>query len=85
MSSQQKDEPLKLWTPAKYQIHVQGYLDNSWSDQFWGMRILKNNRVGQVPVTTLVGQLRDQAALIGVLNSLYELHLPILSVVHLEE
>jgi hypothetical protein len=49
------------------------------------MRLSKNNRVGQVPVTTLVGQLRDQAALIGVLNSLYELHLPILSVVHLEE
>jgi hypothetical protein len=31
-------------------------------------------------VTTLVGRLRDQAELSGVLNTLYELHLPILSV-----
>jgi hypothetical protein len=31
-------------------------------------------------VSTLEGELRDQAALTGVLNSLYELHLPVLSV-----
>lgn len=48
------------------------------------MRIEKSNQAGQVPVTTLVGQLRDQAALFGVLNSLYELHLPILSVEYQE-
>jgi len=36
------------------------------------MRIEKSNQAGQVPVTTLVGQLRDQAALFGVLNSLYD-------------
>jgi hypothetical protein len=85
MSSQHKGEHLKLWTTTTYRIQVQGYLDNSWSDRLWGMRIAKSNRAGQVPVTTLVGRLRDQAALIGVLNILYELHLPILSVVHQEE
>ena len=31
--------------------------------------------------TTLVGELPDQAALLGVLNTLYELHLPLRSVV----
>jgi hypothetical protein len=31
-------------------------------------------------VTTLLGELSDQAALAGVLNTLYELHLPVLSV-----
>jgi len=31
-------------------------------------------------VTTLQGELSDQTALLGVLNSLYELHLPVLSV-----
>jgi hypothetical protein len=31
-------------------------------------------------VSALEGQVRDQAELVGVLNSLYELHLPILSV-----
>jgi hypothetical protein len=29
---------------------------------------------------TLVGQLADQAALLGVLNTIYGLHLPLLSV-----
>jgi len=31
-------------------------------------------------VTTLEGRLLDQAALAGVLNTLYELHLPVLEV-----
>jgi hypothetical protein len=31
-------------------------------------------------VTTLLGPVRDQAALNGVLNTVYELHLPVLSV-----
>ena len=32
------------------------------------------------PITILVGHLQDQAALSGVLNELYELHLPLLTV-----
>ena len=32
------------------------------------------------PTTTLDGELSDQAALAGVLNTIYELHLPLLSV-----
>jgi hypothetical protein len=36
-------------------------------------------------VTTLTGRLKDQAELSGVLNGLYELHLPILSVKILTE
>jgi hypothetical protein len=31
-------------------------------------------------VTDLVGQVADQAALSGILNALYEMHLPILQV-----
>jgi hypothetical protein len=32
------------------------------------------------PVTTLEGELTDQAALVGVLNALYELHRPVVLV-----
>jgi hypothetical protein len=32
------------------------------------------------PVTVLLGRLRDQAALQGILNNLYELHMPVLLV-----
>jgi hypothetical protein len=35
------------------------------------------------PATTLEGEINDQSALAGVLNTLYELHLPVLSVEHL--
>jgi hypothetical protein len=44
------------------------------------MAITAENNARGSPVTILVGHLTDQAALVGVLNSLYELHLPILKV-----
>ena len=37
------------------------------------------------PMTILVGHLNDQAALSGVLNWLYDLHMPLLSVENLDE
>jgi hypothetical protein len=56
----------------------------SWSDRLGGMRITTRQRKDQTTVTTLTGRVRDQAELTGVLNTLYELHLPILSVENLE-
>ena len=71
---------LKLETSATYRINVQGCLNGSWSDRLSGMRIIAHNPKEQEPVTTLEGRVRDQAELTGVFNSLYELHLPLLSV-----
>jgi len=82
-SSQRKH--LKLGTPATYRIEVEGHLDESWSDRLGGMRITTSRRDDQTAVTTLEGRVRDQAELMGVLNSLYELHLPILTVENLTE
>jgi hypothetical protein len=36
------------------------------------------------PTTTLVGEMRDQASLAGVLSTLYELHCPVLLVERLQ-
>ena len=66
--------------PATYQISVQGRIDPDWSDRLAGMTIGLITEEASPPVTTLDGELSDQAALLGVLNSLYELHLPVLSV-----
>jgi hypothetical protein len=44
------------------------------------MRITTRERSDNTSVTTLVGRLRDQAELPGVLNSLYGLHRSILKV-----
>jgi hypothetical protein len=70
---------IKLETPAEYRIRVQGSLDESWSDRLGGMAITTRSR-DAVSETTLVGHLTDQVALVGVLNMLYELHMPILEV-----
>ena len=71
--------PLTLVAPGSYAIRAQGRLDATWSDQLGGMRITVTGS-GRHSVTILVGRLTDQAALLGVLNTLYELGLPLLSV-----
>jgi len=54
------------------------------SDLLGGMTISLVTVESDHPVTTLSGELVDQAALAGVLNMLYELHLTVLSVKRLE-
>ena len=71
---------IKLWTPATYRIEVEGHLNESWSECLAGMHISTRKRSDQTAVTTLTGRLRDQAELTGVLNSLYDLHRPIMKV-----
>ena len=72
---------LRLHMPAAYRIRVQGYLDQSWSDRLGGLTIKVSNPGDEAPVTTLSGRLLDQTALFGVLNTLYDLRLSLLSVV----
>jgi len=71
---------IRLETPATYRILVQGSLDQAWSDTLAGMATTAQSKGNEAPVTALTGRLQDQAALSGVLNSLYDLHLPILKV-----
>jgi hypothetical protein len=49
------------------------------------MGITTRTRADKLTVSRLVGRMRDQAQLTGVLSALYELHLPILSVENLSE
>jgi hypothetical protein len=77
-SVSRKDRPFDR--PGKYRISVQGYLDESWSERLGDMTITTSSQGSQGQVTMLVGKLRDQAELSGVLNTLYELHLTLLSV-----
>jgi hypothetical protein len=74
--------PLSLAAPGTYTIQVQGHLDATWSNRLGGMRIATSG-TGRHAVTVLFGRLVDQAALLGVLNALYELGLPLISVDYL--
>ena len=79
MAEESEKTMLTLDSAARYLIRVQGCLEKSWSDRLAGMDINMNIQVYGDRVTTLTGQLRDQAELIGVLNGLYELRMPLLS------
>jgi len=76
---------VSLEMPGAYKVAVQGVLDGSWSDRLGGMTITTETPEGRAPVTTLDGRLLDQAALLGVQVALYELHLPLLSLVRIKD
>ena len=69
---------LRLDIPATYEIRVQGSLDQKWSGRLQGLGITVKESPDRLPVTTLIGRVKDQAALLGVLNALFALQLPLL-------
>jgi hypothetical protein len=76
---------LKLETPANYRIRVQGHVPQEWFDRLGGMSVTQGLSTGAHKTSTLQGYMPDQAALSGVLNTLYELHLPLLNVECIDE
>jgi hypothetical protein len=63
-----------------YRIRVLGLLEASWAERLGDLHITTSTLKDHGPVTELVGPIRDQAELSGVLETLYELHLTLLSV-----
>jgi hypothetical protein len=59
-----------------FEIHVKGHLDDSWSDWLEDLEVKLSDNGEMI----LSGPVRDQAALMGVLNKLYGLNLTLLSV-----
>ncbi len=56
---------------------VEGSLAGNWSDRLGGMIISHGISDSGHPISSLTGELRDQASLIGILNTLYDLHYPL--------
>ena len=64
---------------AVYRIRFQGAFDDSWKQHLdAGWTIQYDDSVTET--MTIIGVMRDQAALIGLLSSLYEVGLPLLDV-----
>ena len=77
----QAEEPRHAMdSPGYYRIQLEGRLSQDWSDRLSGMNVTCTETDAGAPVTTLNGWLPDQAALSGVLNSVYVFGLAILSV-----
>jgi hypothetical protein len=66
--------------PGVYQIKVNGILDRKWSDWFDGFTIMPQPD----DETLLVGTVKDQAALHGLLAKIRDLGLPLLTVQRIE-
>ena len=71
---------VSMFEPATYRINILGTLDKKWSDYCGDMTIEPTIVLQQYPATILTGVLADQAALISILNSLYDFGCPILLV-----
>lgn len=80
MKASSKSKQLRFENPARYRIRVKGALDEQYSDCLGDLTIAISKGADGVPVTILAGQVRDQCELMGILNNLYELHLPLYSV-----
>ena len=66
----------EAWT---YEIRVQGRIGERWADWFDDMRVSAQGEALSA-ITTLTGKVADQAALLGLLQKLYTLGLPLLLV-----
>jgi hypothetical protein len=79
------DIPLPGNRPARYRIVVGKQLSPAWQDRLGGMEIKPFS--GQSPaqeITQLEGVIKDQAQLTGILNTLYDYGVPLLSMQILE-
>jgi hypothetical protein len=75
-----KRSSASLFESALYRIYIVGYLDTSWSEYCGDMTIEQTSDPKFKTITILTGRLIDQSALMGVLNSLYDIGYPIISV-----
>jgi len=67
-------------TSRLYRIRVEGTLDPSWSTCLGALRISVVDDAEEGTRSMLEGALADQSSLIGVLNTLHDLNMTLLSV-----
>ena len=76
---QAKQRP-NMFDPAVFGIRVNGRLRESWSDFFGAQSMSVEEDEPGLFTTLLISEPVDQAALIGMINYLYGLGLPLVSV-----
>lgn len=72
-------------SPARYRICAQGRFAPDWLDMLSGVWVIYSQAPGGKGVTLLIGEVADQAALVGVIEQLYSLGFPLLLVEHLAD
>ena len=66
--------------PAHYEVWIQGHLDPSWVSQTSVDTIRRIPEAEGGPITMFTATFRDQAELHGLLDRIYNLNLPLISI-----
>ena len=69
---------------AQYQITVLGKISTSFLS-YWDKMQLSHSKIKNKNYSVLTGEVRDQAALNGILNILYDNHFSLVSIIKLEK
>jgi hypothetical protein len=76
----QPQRKLNMYDPAVFCIRIQGELDEAWSRYFGARSVTVEVDKSGAPVTNVVTEPVDQAALVGLINYLNGCCLPVMSV-----
>jgi hypothetical protein len=71
---------IDLSSPVEICIEVKGLLDNTMSEVLGGLSIRNNIISDKISISYIEGIVTDQAALIGIINTLFNMRFPIINV-----
>lgn len=69
--------------PGIYAIHIAGKVESGWADYLGGLKVTYEESPTGEFISVLKGPLPDQAALLGILTTLYNARFPLLFVRYL--
>ena len=76
----QAEQRINMFDAAVYSIRINGKLSESWSEYFGAQSMSVEVDEAGLSSTTLISEPVDQAALVGMINYLNGLGLPVVSV-----
>jgi hypothetical protein len=76
----QSSQKLNMHEPTVFRICIQGELDQSWFDYFSAQSVSVEMDQDEQPVTVFTSEPMDQGALVGLINHLNDLGIPLISV-----
>ena len=76
----QQRRKINMFDPAVFCIRIEGRLSESWSNYFGAQSMSFQEDEGGLSSTTLISEPVDQAALVGMINLLNAMGLPLVSV-----
>lgn len=74
------EERVTMQSPVDYEVWVQGHLHPCWIPHMSIDTVCRVTEAEGGPITVLRATFRDQAELRGLLDRVYDLHLPLLAV-----